>query len=912
MAASAMSGRLTLSDPSVKKLVQASCAHENYYDALPKLQGEANWQEWSDALQHAALMAGTDAVLNGELKHPQSLEGKQCTTVEWNDNIKRTAIWRARNESLLKAMRSAADIDFTDFGASNAHDTYVSLRSRYHISDNQRAFDLFSETFVMGYELDDSPAKIANELRHAFNRYNHLVGDNVQQRLPGNFLKMAFLESLDSSYGAWRKALLKDHDVLALGQELTMAFSELVDLAIVERTRLLGNQTKSTTPAPPPPSQQAAKRDISQVDEVSLADLHRPCSLPHHSTSKHTNQACKVQNPRLRQRSWKPSKADKEYLAEHPDMESPHVDGTAQLSLRSLCSLPHHRHMSHTDQTCWTQNPQLRRTHWRSSEADQRYLAEHPEIEDPQLRDISLRSFDDVSEDASEDEPENGSDNYPDEESEHDSENGSDDGSECDTERDSEQEDASEQETFARDPDDTPTADFDNIDSEHPSQADVAWERFAAARFAEVQAQIDLVTRAVGGSQNFGKKAHKNAPLVGGLSGQWVLYNKGLVSGTADHYTIELWENTTDKQKKMHPTTRRYRGRLSVKSYGHSTTFTIPNFLPHSRVSGHPLSVEFKQSKDMYAGKLTFWGGGKMTITIPPSVLGEADCNGPRFEFAGLRSDTVVNSSAAEAQAHTGGSDESRDNEAGASTRNQPAKRVERNDRAEATGEYDRVIRTEPSTVVTVKDEKGDSDVIMNDDDQPVVIKTEEPEPIASDDEWVDDVATTIDTVQKQENMVKQGTNKHLHQLGGEWRFHSAKHNPGLGGGISLSFSIRQNHDIPDQMCAPGHCKTMPTHSDRYPRRIFHCGELHLKGEEGKPDLDYLIRQFDVPKYASPDFITILLGNRGNLNTICMHAWFFGNGTMRVELPTAMIPSYRGEDAWISFSGLQCDRPTGA
>ena len=187
MAASAASGRLTLSDPLIKELAQASCVHEKYYDALPKLQGEANWQEWSDALQHAALMAGTDAVLNGELRHPQSLEGKQCTTIEWNDNIKRTAIWRSRNESLLKAMRGAADIDFTDFGALNAHDTYVCLRSRYHTSDNQRAFDLFSENLFVGYELDDSPAKIANELHHAFNQYNHLVGDNVQQRLPGNF-----------------------------------------------------------------------------------------------------------------------------------------------------------------------------------------------------------------------------------------------------------------------------------------------------------------------------------------------------------------------------------------------------------------------------------------------------------------------------------------------------------------------------------------------------------------------------------------------------------------------------------------------------------------------------------------------------------------------------------------------------
>ncbi|KAG9842959.1 hypothetical protein KCU98_g7707, partial [Aureobasidium melanogenum] len=112
-----MNVRLSLSDSSVKELARASCAHERYYDALPKLQGEANWQEWSDALQHAALMAGTDAVLNGESKHPQSLEGQQSTTSEWNDNVRRTAIWRSRNESLLKAMRNASDVDFDDLGA---------------------------------------------------------------------------------------------------------------------------------------------------------------------------------------------------------------------------------------------------------------------------------------------------------------------------------------------------------------------------------------------------------------------------------------------------------------------------------------------------------------------------------------------------------------------------------------------------------------------------------------------------------------------------------------------------------------------------------------------------------------------------------------------------------------------------
>ncbi|KAG9578559.1 hypothetical protein KCU77_g13054, partial [Aureobasidium melanogenum] len=103
-----MNVRLSLSDPSVKELARPSCAHERYYDALPKLQGEANWQECSDALQHAALMAGTDAVLNGESKHPPSLDEQQSTTTQWNDNIRCTAVWRSRNESLLKAMRKAS------------------------------------------------------------------------------------------------------------------------------------------------------------------------------------------------------------------------------------------------------------------------------------------------------------------------------------------------------------------------------------------------------------------------------------------------------------------------------------------------------------------------------------------------------------------------------------------------------------------------------------------------------------------------------------------------------------------------------------------------------------------------------------------------------------------------------------
>jgi hypothetical protein len=495
MAASAMSGRLTLSDPLVKELAQASCVHEKYYDDLPKLQGEGNWQEWSDALQHAALMAGTDAVLNGESKHPKSLEGKQSTTAEWNDNIKRTAIWRSRNESLLKAMRGAADVDFDDFGASNAYDTYISLGSRYHTSDDQRAFALFSEGLLGTCELDDSPEEIANDLQNAFNQYNQLVGDNIEQRLPENFLKMTFLDSLRFDYHDWRKALLKERDVLALGQGSALTFSELVELVVVEQTRLLHVQTKQPTPADTPapvlPPQQASKRNITQVDEPSQSYLHRPCSVPHHSNSDHTNQVCMIQNPRLRPVDWKPSKDDEMWLAGHPEIEDP------QPHLRKPCSLPHHSKTKHTDHACWTQNPQLRRTNWKPSEADEMWLAGHPEIEEPQPCDSSERS---------ESRPENGPDNGPvtrlDGNSEDDFEGDSENDDESDVGSGLEGNDESTQASVGNQDDTLASGqdgisgqkDDDDKDLEHGTTADGAWEEFAAARSAEVQAQIDSVT----------------------------------------------------------------------------------------------------------------------------------------------------------------------------------------------------------------------------------------------------------------------------------------------------------------------------------------------------------------------------------------------------------------------------------
>jgi hypothetical protein len=806
MAASALSGRLTLSDPSVKELAQASCVHEKYYDALPKLQGEANWQEWSDALQHAALMAGTDGVLNGESKHPKSLEGKQCTTSEWNDNVKRTAVWRSRNESLLKAMRGAADVDFDDFGASNAHDTHVSLSSKYHTSDNQQVFKLYSEDLLVRYDLKYSPKGFANNLQDAFNKYNQLVGDNIKQRLPENFLKLAFLDSLDSGYRDWRMALLRDRDVLALGQESTLTFNELVELAVVEHGELLQEQTKTSTPepAPSPPEQQAQKRNLSQVDRPAQSDLHRLCSVPHHISSNHTNQTCKVQNPRLRQSNWIPTKAD------------------------------------------------------------QIYLAKHPEVENPQI-------FDDPS------------DRFVDR-SENESETGSENDSEDNIESDSESEDERSQEISAGGQDDSSVSDQDDTSregdnenemSDHEFEVGATWKRFAASRYAEVQAQIDLVTGAVGGHKKFGRKVRKHAPLVGDLSGKWLLYSKEHISDTTDHYRIQLWQTTTEKQRQQHPGTEQYQGKLSIEPHGHPEKFRISSFSPSPHVTSRPTPMQFgKSGGERYKGKATFWGNGKMLVTLPPPVLNLSDCNLPRIEFAGLRSSVVANPRVAGTQANTGRHDEDSDHEV-------------------STGAH--------STGVAIKVEQNDSDVVMDDDDQDsraMAIEAEESGSSVSDDESADDFATIMDIVQKQKDVLRGGLIVPLQDLSGMWYFHSPDYQQDPGQDIQISFYDRVEHGPAERMCAPGHCKPSTD-------QIHYCGELRFKGKKGERDWSCLIKQFDVPKQTSVASVKIQSWDPISKRVIFITAWFLGGGAMCMSLPTTYIPNYQGQKAVVTFSGVK-------
>ncbi|THW68265.1 hypothetical protein D6D19_09010 [Aureobasidium pullulans] len=323
-------GRLALSHPAVKKIAQASSSH-NYFDELPKLQGEDDWQKWSDALQDAALMAGADAILNGESTHPLSLDDKQCTTAEWNDNIKRTAVWRRRNESLLKAMRDTmeSDADIDMFGSLNAHKAYIGLKSRYYVSDNQKVINLYNDELMLAeIDLDDSPKEIADDFQAAFEKYNHLFDHNESQRLPENFLKLEFLNSLGIVYADWVRTLLKEHDVLGLDQGPTLTFNELVDLVIVESDRL--SQAQKDVSAHTDASRQSAKRNISQVADVSQPEPRAVCSLAHHQNSKHNNQTCPTQTPRLRPKNWQASLQDQEYLADHPEIEGHHSRNVCQ------------------------------------------------------------------------------------------------------------------------------------------------------------------------------------------------------------------------------------------------------------------------------------------------------------------------------------------------------------------------------------------------------------------------------------------------------------------------------------------------------------------------------------------------------------------------------------------------------
>lgn len=302
-----------------------------------------------------------------------------------------------------------------------------------------------------------------------------------------------------------------------------------------------------------------------------------------------------------------------------------------------------------------------------------------------------------------------------------------------------------------------------------------------------------------------------------------------------------------------------------------------------------------------YEGKVTFWGNGKMFVTLLSSVLNLPDCNVPRFKFAGLRSSLVGDPRDAGTQASTGSFADNTDPEAGVGIYSQPAESLEHNGRVEATAGYDRVIRTERSTSVAVKVEQEESDMIMSDNDQDstaIAIKSEASKSSDSDDELADYAATIIDMVQRQKDFLRGCLVAPLQDLPGIWSFHSPDYKQDFGQGIQISFYDRVDHDLAERMCAPGHCKSSTD-------QIRYCGELRFKAKRGERDWSCLIKQFVVPKQASVAPVKIQSWDPLSKRVIFITAWFLGGGAMSMSLPTTYIPNYQGQKTLLTFSGVK-------
>jgi hypothetical protein len=216
-------------------------------------------------------------------------------------------------------------------------------------------------------------------------------------------------------------------------------------------------------------------------------------------------------------------------------------------------------------------------------------------------------------------------------------------------------------------------------------------------------------------------------------------------------------------------------------------------------------------------------------------------------------------------------------------------------------GEYDRIIRTGPDTGVAVKVEQDDSAMIMDGDDQDsaaIDIKAEESDSGDSDDERASDIATIMDTVQKQKDALRGGLIVPLRDLPGMWYFHSPDYKQEPGRFIRISFFVRVEHGPAERMCAPGHCKPSADQT-RY------CGELRFKAKEGERDWSCLIKQFDVPTQASVIPMKIQSWDALSKRVVFITAWFLGGGAMCMSLPTTYIPNYQGQKTLITFSGVK-------
>lgn len=130
--------------------------------------------------------------------------------------------------------------------------------------------------------------------------------------------------------------------------------------------------------------------------------------------------------------------------------------------------------------------------------------------------------------------------------------------------------------------------------------------------------------------------------------------------------------------------------------------------------------------------------------------------------------------------------------------------------------------------------------------------------------------------------MVSQRMINPLHDLSVKMRFHSAKHNPGPNKDTTISFYAPQNHDFPQRWCAPGYC-------DSAPDQLSHRGELRIKTNAGARGFHCLVQQFRSSEQTSLGTVSITLWELCNKCAISMKAWFYGRGTMRIEILTVDI-----------------------
>jgi len=419
-------------------------------------------------------------------------------------------------------------------------------------------------------------------------------------------------------------------------------------------------------------------------------------------------------------------------------------------------------------------------------------------------------------------------------------------------------------------------------DNAEPEADDKEWERFADARVAEVEAQKSTVT-------GINKKRPRSV-ACGPIAGLWRLYAPGYNPGTTGHHYIKIWENTV----RGSGTTRYYSGELSTGPCDKPVVYHITQFSPAAVVKGNALEFILAERTHSH-GHVTFWGDGKLYLKLPTAFLDGYYGDANKLRFAGIWSEAADYVPWRELENTKRRYTRPGEPRVSGLSAELPA----RNRSTEE--DYNLILRTDQSSNVAIKVEE---DTQMTDgaeeEDSSVIVKAEacDSDTNNSHDEWADDVATTEKAVQMQEDALRGGLTSPLHPLPGKWYLHSADYNPGLDKEIYISFYTRQEHDSAERMCAPGHCKSTPA-------QIHYCGELRFKAPVGERDFHCLIKQFDVPKEASLVPVMLEMWDPLNKRTIMMCAWFFGEGKMRISIPTLCIRDYRGQTTLITFDGLK-------